>query len=156
MWNFSEWLSKNVQGTAIASVHPSSHNYFLLIIRIRKMMYSIKLTFIAIAFAAIVGIPCVYSFGATRFRHPSFMQAQRTVSREAPKMVIFWSIMSSIDLAKYAVGASDSFQGTGVWSGIKFKREEEGTSAKDSKDATTASDYTDVTSVGSKKPSARQ
>jgi hypothetical protein len=30
--------------------------------------------------------------------------------------------MSGIDLIKYGIGAQDSFQGTGVWSGVKFDR----------------------------------
>ena len=62
--------------------------------------------------------------------------------------------MSGIDLAKYAVGATDSFQGTGVWSGIKFKRD--GASNNDDSDQfdsneTRAREYTDVAASGSKK-----
>lgn len=38
-------------------------------------------------------------------------------------MVVYWSIKSAFDLAQYAVGASDSFKGTGVFSFIEFDRE---------------------------------
>ena len=38
-------------------------------------------------------------------------------------MVVYWSIKSAIDLAGYGLGMSDSFQGTGVYSGIKMSRE---------------------------------
>ena len=40
------------------------------------------------------------------------------------RMVVYWSIKSSFDLARYATGAINSFQGTGVWSFIKFDREQ--------------------------------
>ena len=33
---------------------------------------------------------------------------------------------SAIDLAGYAAGQTDTFRGTGVWSGMKFEREEPG------------------------------
>lgn len=42
--------------------------------------------------------------------------------------------MSGINLAKYAVGASDSFKGTGVWSGIKFDRPPKEDNKKSSED----------------------
>ncbi len=40
------------------------------------------------------------------------------------RMVVYWSIKSTFDLARYAAGAINSFQGTGVWSFIKFDREQ--------------------------------
>ena len=40
------------------------------------------------------------------------------------RMVVYWSIKSTFDLARYAVGSINSFQGTGVWSFIKFDREQ--------------------------------
>ncbi len=35
----------------------------------------------------------------------------------------FTFTQSTIDLVGYAAGATDEFRGTGVWSGIRFKRE---------------------------------
>ena len=37
--------------------------------------------------------------------------------------VVYWSIKSSFDLVRYAVGSTDSFKGTGVWSFVEFDRE---------------------------------
>ena len=49
--------------------------------------------------------------------------APSTQLQAAPTMVVYWSIKSAIDLVGYQMGMSDSFQGTGVWSGIKMERE---------------------------------
>ena len=38
-------------------------------------------------------------------------------------MVVYWSIKSAADLAAYAVGATDKFKGTGVFSSVEFQRE---------------------------------
>ena len=37
---------------------------------------------------------------------------------------------SAFDGARYAVGATDSFQGTGVWSGVKLNRNTTGAAKK--------------------------
>lgn len=37
-------------------------------------------------------------------------------------MVVYWSIKSAFDLGKYALGGSDKFKGTGVWSFIEFDK----------------------------------
>jgi hypothetical protein len=37
---------------------------------------------------------------------------------------------SAFDGARYAAGATDSFQGTGVWSGIKLNRNTSGAAKK--------------------------
>lgn len=37
-------------------------------------------------------------------------------------MVVYWSIKSAFDLGKYALGGSDKFKGTGVWSFIQFEK----------------------------------
>ena len=46
----------------------------------------------------------------------------RSYRNEQPKMVVYWSIKSSFDLVRYAVGQTDKFVGTGVWSFIKFDK----------------------------------
>jgi len=43
--------------------------------------------------------------------------------KQAPTMVVYWSIKSTYDLILYAAGRSNTFQGTGVWSFIEFERE---------------------------------
>jgi hypothetical protein len=54
---------------------------------------------------------------------PAFLPRQSTELQVAPTMVIYWTIKSAIDMVGYAAGQSDSFQGTGVWKGVEFKRE---------------------------------
>ena len=62
----------------------------------------------------------------------------RNYRQSTERMVVYWSIKSAIDLAGYAVGATDKFQGTGVFNTIKFEREKkeaaaDASSSKDSK-----------------------
>jgi hypothetical protein len=61
-------------------------------------------------------------------------------------MVVYWSIKSSFDLAQYAVGAKDTFKGTGVWSFVEMdrkgdaeKKELDASSKKSAKDSEAAS-----------------
>ena len=37
-------------------------------------------------------------------------------------MVVYWSIKSAIDYVQYAVGAKDTFRGTGVFNSIQLSR----------------------------------
>ena len=66
-------------------------------------------------------------------------------SNPTKRMVVYWSIKSAIDLAGYAVGATDKFQGTGVFNSIKFEREN-----KD-ENSGTGSDTTSNDSTSAKK-----
>ena len=47
---------------------------------------------------------------------------QRQIRSTTPTMVVYWSIKSAFDLGKYALGGSDKFKGTGVWSFIEFDK----------------------------------
>ena len=47
-------------------------------------------------------------------------------------MVIYWSIKSSIDAVKYAIDPNTrDFQGTGVWSFIKLKKDDDDKQAEE-------------------------
>ena len=48
--------------------------------------------------------------------------SQRQIKSTTPTMVVYWSIKSAFDLGKYALGGSDKFKGTGVWSFIEFDK----------------------------------
>lgn len=60
---------------------------------------------------------------SARFYHKK--QTSRTThQRQQLEMVIYWSIKSSIDAVKYAIDPNTrDFQGTGVWSFIKLKKD---------------------------------
>ena len=55
-------------------------------------------------------------------------------SNKQLNMVVYWSIKSAIDYAGYSLGQSQTFQGTGVWSGIKLSREPENEQTKKTND----------------------
>ncbi len=49
--------------------------------------------------------------------------------------VVYWSIKSTFDLVQYAVGSTNSFKGTGVWSFVEFDREPTPASSQPDTDA---------------------
>ena len=73
------------------------------------------------------------AFGPTR--NSAFLT--KRIQKKEINMVIYWSIKSAIDYAGYAVGATDKFQGTGVFSGIKIAREK---SSNEDSDATSSTE----------------
>ena len=48
-------------------------------------------------------------------------------------MVIYWTIKSAIDYVGYASGQADEWKGTGVWSGLSVKRDDDDDGADDAK-----------------------
>ena len=61
----------------------------------------------------------------------------RLMKKTQVNMVIYWSIKSAIDLAGYSLGVTPTFQGTGVWSGIKLSRDETSNESEDKKSSNT-------------------
>lgn len=61
---------------------------------------------------------------------------QRQIRSTTPTMVVYWSIKSAFDLGKYALGGSDKFKGTGVWSFVEFDK---GGDKKDTAESTSES-----------------
>ena len=62
-----------------------------------------------------------------------------------PVSLIRSFLQSSIDLARYAMGNTDEFKGTGVFSAIEFKRENKDTAPEETKPAATAKEETKET-----------
>ena len=68
----------------------------------------------------------VRSFGTSSrsiVRNSVLLTPRRQIRSTTPTMVVYWSIKSAYDLGKYALGNSNKFVGTGVWSFIKFSKE---------------------------------
>lgn len=75
-----------------------------------------------------------------------------THQRQQLKMVIYWSIKSSIDAVKYAIDPNTrDFQGTGVWSFIKLTKDNEETQTEEG-----ASKREGITKEGAKGTTERQ
>ena len=51
-----------------------------------------------------------------------------------PTMFIYWTIKSAADLVAYQLGVTDEFQGTGIFNGVKFEREEKENDDDDEKE----------------------
>ncbi len=84
-------------------------------------------TWLTILITILAGAKAVSSFATSP--SASFFRAKHISSsphqRQQLKMVIYWSIKSSIDAVKYAIDPNTkTFQGTGVWSFIKLKKDD--------------------------------
>ena len=64
----------------------------------------------------------------------AFTRQGAVLRKSTARAVVYWSIKSSFDLARYALGQTNEFQGTGVFNSIKFSRQDDSTSAADSKE----------------------
>lgn len=79
-------------------------------------------TFLLISFQLVA---VVRSFGTSSrsiLKNSVVLNPTRQIRSSTPTMVVYWSIKSAYDLGKYALGNSDKFVGTGVWSFIKFAK----------------------------------
>lgn len=67
-------------------------------------------------------------------------------------MVIYWTIKSAIDYVGYASGQADEWKGTGVWSGLSVKRDDDNDDDKGStkKDNTPSKETKKTSSTPSK------
>ena len=92
------------------------------------MQYS----FLFLVVIAMISISTINAFGtsaryAKGLKVPSTMRPKLAPSaREAPKMVVYWSIKSTFDIVQYAVNPEiRKFQGTGVFKFIELSKDPE-------------------------------
>ena len=91
-----------------------------------------QLRFLLLLLIAMISLATIKAFG-TSSRYAKGLKVPSTIrprlapsTREAPKMVVYWSIKSTFDIVQYAINPDiRKFKGTGVFNFIELSKDPE-------------------------------